>query len=220
MKNLRHNARRLTVAVAIAAFALTFTFPTHADDQAPSRKPPLRITAPPASLKLPAFYKKHASARGLPVLGSAKVMDAAMLEAAYLIDLMLKDRPDVRRAMIRNRTRFVVMAVGEMTTDVPEHSRLEPKSYWDRRARGLGAIPRRPVCSCGEENLLGLRGDPYHAENILIHEFAHSIHYMGLNFVDEGFDEKLRSLYNKAMTKGLWKGKYAANRMRSRLYTA
>ncbi|MFQ5808669.1 MAG: alpha/beta hydrolase [Armatimonadota bacterium] len=31
------------------------------------------------------------------------------------------------------------MSEDEFTTDVPEHSDLEPAAYWDRRARGLGA---------------------------------------------------------------------------------
>jgi hypothetical protein len=86
--------------------------------------------------------------------------------------------------MAANKTRFTVMAHDEWTTDVPEHSDLRPPEYWDRRARGLGATRSRPSVSCGEENLLAMKGDPYSTENILIHEFAHAIHEMGLSTVD------------------------------------
>jgi len=130
-------------------------------------------------LQLKPFYAKHVSANGFPILSSVKVSDAALHEAAYLIDQMLKGREDIRVALIDSKTRFAVMAPDEFTTDVPEHSDLTPKIFWDRRARGLGATPERPTVSCGEENLLCLRGDPYQAENILVHEFAHAIHDMG-----------------------------------------
>ena len=102
------------------------------------------------------------------------------------------------------------MAHNEFTTDVPEHAHLRPKDYWDARARGLGGTTREPVCSCGAENLLCYEGDPYHAENILIHEFAHNIHLTGMVNVDPSFDERLKRAYDRAMKAGLWKTKYAS----------
>jgi hypothetical protein len=66
------------------------------------------------------------------------------------------------------------------------------------------------VCSCGEENLLGFPGDPYAAENILIHEFAHNIHLRGLVNVDPTFDDRLKDAYEAAMAEGLWQSKYAS----------
>ena len=106
------------------------------------------------------------------------------------------------------------MSPTEMTTDVPEHADLSPSAYWDKRARGLGATDIRPAVSCGEENLLQYPGDPYAAENILIHEFAHAIHEMGMRSVDPTFDDRLGETFNRAMEEGLWEGVYAStNRM-------
>lgn len=168
------------------------------------------VTAPPAAMKLSPFYRKYVSASGYPIVSSSKVNDYALKEAAYLADMMLARRPDVRKAMIDGGSRLVVMAYDEFTTDVPEHSHMTPKDFWDARARGLGGSKRDPVCSCGEENLLGLEGDPYFAENILIHEFAHNIHLRGMIVVDPTFDERLKASYNRAMKSGLWKTKYAS----------
>jgi hypothetical protein len=168
------------------------------------------VTVPPPELKLDKFYKKYVGANGYPVISSAKVNDYALKEAAYLINMMLAKRPDVRKAMIASGSRMIVMADDEFTTDVPEHSRLSPKDYWDARARGLGGSRTEPVCSCGEENLLGFEGDPYSTENILIHEFAHNIHLRGLLNVDPTFDDRLKQAYERAMAAGLWKGKYAS----------
>lgn len=67
-----------------------------------------------------------------------------------------------------------------------------------------------PVCSCGEENLLAFEGDPYSSENILIHEFAHNIHYRGMDRLDPTFDNRLKASYEKAIQAGLWEGKYAS----------
>ena len=171
------------------------------------------LSPPPRELieawKLPAFYQKHVSIEGLPVLGSAKASDYALNEAAFLIRKMVGDRPEILRAMAKQRVRFAVMAPTEMTTDIPEHSDLQPRTYWNRRARGLGASKSRPAVSCGEENLIELLGDPYATENILIHEFAHAIHQMGLNAVDPTFDRRLNTAYESAKAKGLWKGTYA-----------
>lgn len=162
------------------------------------------------ALGLAPFYKKHVDAGGFPVLSSEKVSDKALLEAAYLVDRMLAGREDVRRALIKNKVRLAVMSPKEQTTDVPEHSDLKPKEYWDRRARGLGPTRWRPAVSCAEENLLNLKGDRYAKENILIHELAHAIHLMGLNVAEPTFDARLRKTYDGAMKKGLWKKTYAA----------
>ncbi len=163
-----------------------------------------------AELKLDPFYQKHADAGGLPVVGSAKVTDHALAEAAWIVGKMLGDRPDLIKAMRANRVRVTVMAASEYTTDVPEHSKMRSKQYWDRRARGLGATRANPCVSCGEENLLGYPGDPYPRENIFVHEFAHAIHGTGLSATDPTFDRRLRAAYQAALDRGLWKNTYAA----------
>jgi len=175
-----------------------------------SAKDIAEVTAPPAKLKLDPFYAKYISANGYPIISSKNVNDYALKEAAYLVNLMLANRPDVRDAMIASGSRMIVMSCDEYTTEVPEHSHLRPKDYWDIRARGLGGSRTDPVCSCGEENLLCYPGDPYSTENILIHEFAHNIHLRGLANVDPTFDDRLKMAYTEAMGAGLWKTKYAS----------
>jgi alpha-glucosidase len=159
-------------------------------------------------LKLDPFYQKHLDLDGLPILTSEKVSDAALVEAAYLIRRMLAERPDILKEMVKNRVRFVIMAPTEMTTDVPEqrHMKNDPKTDWDKRARGLGGR----ITSCGEENLLNLRGDRYRNENILIHEFSHAIHRYGIGSLDPKFNARLKEVYGRATGKGLWKDTYAA----------
>ena len=173
--------------------------------------PPKEIVA---AFKLATNYVKCVLVESLPVVGSAKVSDFAMREAVYLVRHEIGHRPDILRAMASNNVRLVVMAATEMTTDVPEHSDLTPKDYWNRRARGLGATAERPAVSCAEENLLCLPGDPYWQENILLHEFAHAIHERGMNTIDPTFDKRLMAAFEHARANGLWKGTYSMeNRM-------
>ena len=161
------------------------------------------------TFNLDPFYEQWIDVEGLPVVASAKVNPYAVREAVWLIRQMIGHRQDVLQALAKNNVRFAVMAHNELTTQIPEHSDLQPDYYWDRRARGLGSTPARPAVSCGEENLLNYQGDPYFTENILVHEFAHAIHQMGLNTVDPSFDDRLKGLYDAAVEKGLWKDTYA-----------
>ncbi|MEW4527371.1 hypothetical protein [Maioricimonas sp. JC845] len=185
--------------------------PLPADETSPAgASKTYEVTTPPPELELDPFYQKYVSASGYPIVSSGKVNDYALKEAAWLVDLMLARRPDVREAMIRSGSRLIVMAHDEYTTDIPEYSHFKRKDWWDARARGLGGSQTDPVCSCGEENLLGYQGDPYSTENILIHEFAHNIHLRGMVNVDPTFDERVRAAYDNAMKAGRWKGKYAS----------
>lgn len=175
-----------------------------------SQPPRYQVKTPPADLQLPDFYAKYVSASGYPIVSSATVNDFALKEAAFLVDMMLAQRPDLRATMIASGSRLIVMAHDEFTTDIPEYAHMKPKDFWDARARGLGGSRTDPVCSCAEENLLAYPGDPYAAENILIHEFAHNIHLRGMVRLDPTFDDRLKETYERAMEQGLWKGKYAS----------
>jgi len=175
----------------------------------------LEAIGPPSTqlreeFKLDPFYQKVLLIEGFPIVASQKVSDAAIHEAANTVRNMLANRADILAALKQNRIRLAVMAVDERTTDLPEHADLTPADYWNRRARGLGATRARPAVSCAEENLLNLKGDPYATESILVHEFAHAIHVMGINAIDSSFDERLEVAYQSAMKRGLWKGLYAA----------
>lgn len=168
------------------------------------------VTAPPARLKVDPFHTKYVDADGYPIVASKNVNDYALKEAAYWVTKMLAQRPDVKKAMVAGGSRMCILAYNEYTTDLPEFAWLEPKEYWDRRARGTGGSETDPYCSAAEENLLAYPGDPYDEECILIHEFAHNIHLRGMSVVDPTFDHRVKAAYDNAIASGLWKGTYAA----------
>ncbi|MCS7015648.1 MAG: hypothetical protein NZM42_05935 [Gemmatales bacterium] len=213
---MRLDKRASWVGLALVAVVVPWTLvlPCSLANQQQDSTKIRRVSPVPHGLReswrLSDFYEKCVLADGLPIVASRRVNDYALLEAAYIVDQMLAGRDDIRQAIVKSRIRVVVMAYNERTTDVPEHADLRPADYWDRRARGLGATRIRPAISCGEENLLEYPGDPYRGENILVHEFAHTIHQIGMREVDKTFDRRLREAYDSAMKAGLWKGTYAA----------
>ncbi len=171
------------------------------------------ITAPPPSLQLDPFYKKYIDANGFPVISSRRVPDKALYKAHDIIVFMTGVLPgNVVNQMRKTGVRIAVMARYEGTTDIPEHKHLQKDTSinWDVRARGLGGDIELPLTTCAEENLLCYQIDKYHAEDILIHEFAHTIHLAGIIQVDTVINAKLQHALDQALAEGKWKDTYAA----------
>ncbi|MBU8893569.1 MAG: hypothetical protein KOO66_12390 [Bacteroidales bacterium] len=172
----------------------------------------LVITLPPAKLKLDPFYKKYICANGIHIISSAKVPDAAIIAAFKTIKFMTDALPaEIHESMISRDTRVAVMARYEGTTDIPEHAFLanDTTLNWDVRARGLGGTVELPLTSCAEENLLCYQIDKYHAEDILIHEFAHTIHGVGIMPIDTTFNNLLQEKMDAAINIGKYENTYA-----------
>lgn len=170
------------------------------------------ITAPPKLLKLDPFYKKYMDANGIPVISSWRVPDSALVQAWNIVVFMTNDLPPaVLKQMQKVGARVGVMARYEGTTDIPEHAHLAKDTTinWDLRARGLGGDMELPLTTCAEENLLCYQIDKYHAEDILIHEFAHAIHLIGIAPVDSTFNQKLQKYLDNAIAEGRFDDTYA-----------
>lgn len=203
--------KKLLAFATIALMVLVMAVPSTQAQTSLVEKPPV-ITRVPESMHLDKFYKKYMDANGIAITASWRVPDSAMVQAWRILKFMTGDLPKpVLDAMVKKHTRVTVMARYEGTTDVPEHAHLAADTTlnWDLRARGLGGDLELPLTSCAEENLLAYQIDKYHAEDILIHEFAHSIHLIGIVQVDTTFNAKLEKLLNQAVAKGKYANTYA-----------
>lgn len=163
------------------------------------------------------------------VMASDEVPDAALIEMNRLITGMTSKRPEVVARLNYLGIASAVIGVNQVTTDLPQYwlLKFDASFDWDQ-TRGLGATIQAPVVSGAEENLLGYPGDPYGAENIFVHEFAHTLFEYGLvssgpgtfnpntplpsEFWDGG--EQLLadwlSTYDAAIASGRWSGTHAA----------
>ena len=164
--------------------------------------------------RLDPYYEQWINVRGLPVLAAAKVNLYALKEAAWIIEKMIGYRPELLRIMVINEIRFSVGPADEIITDIPEYrATTSTPDFMIYPQRGLFS---GKVVSANEADIL----DAQHiVASIMIHEFAHAIHFTGfipqypvdgLKHVDPTFDERLRMAYETAMKKGLWQGKYAS----------
>ena len=175
-----------------------------------------QVTGIPEGKNIPSFYQKYIETEGLYVTSSGKVSDEALLKACDIISLMLAKRPDVKAHMVKKGCHVMVIGKDEETCDLPEFAHIcnceDSIKYWNWRARGFGGAPEDEFSSsCGEENLLALPQAKYVGENILIHEFAHLIHTVGIVGVEPDFNERLEALRQNAIRKGLWEKTYAVS---------
>lgn len=171
------------------------------------------ISTPPAELKLDPFYKKYMNVNGIHVVSSWRVPDSCFYAAYVSIKALTDVLPkEVLESMTSRNTRIGIMARYEGTTDIPEHAFLvnDTTLNWDVRARGLGGSIRMPFSTCAEENILAYQIDKYHAEDILIHEFAHTIHNVGISPVYSDFNNELKASLDAAIAKGRWENVYAS----------
>ena len=169
---------------------------------------------PPAIVRdffqLDPFYQQWINVKGFPVLASEEVSPYAVKETAYLIDKMIGHRLDMLRVFAQNKERFSIVGYDQGITQIPEYSYLQPDFYVDIRSRGFGAADLNLTTSTSEENLLEYPEDPYDGLNVFLHELAHTVHERGMNKMDPGFDDRLKMIYEAALTKGLWENTYAA----------
>lgn len=211
--------KRLTWTLAAAAIVATTACNNNnsanradtAADEEVLQVPECRVTTPPDSLRLDKFYTKYVDVNGLPLISSWRVPDSAFTAAHRTLYAMTSMLPKaVLDSMVARHTRVAIMGRYEGTTDIPEHRHLanDTSLNWDLRARGLGGDLQLPLTSCAEENVLAYQIDKYHAEDILIHEFAHSIHLIGLMLAVPDFDERLRECYERAKAGGILDGTY------------
>ena len=184
--------------------------------------------SPSRALGIDPFYTQYLSARGIPVVASARVSPRALSAARSMAEEMTAHRPDLARVLAERGYRIAVMGPEEALLDLPEMrhwrkpapgdprltrceikhyeariGRLTDRQYWDARARGIGG--RHMVAA--EEDLLGLHGNRYFGETIFVHEFSHQI-LDAVRIADPELYRLLEAAYAAAKAAGRWREEY------------
>jgi hypothetical protein len=132
--------------------------------------------------------------------------------ACSLIDRMLQDaKPSVVRRLVEGRCKLSIIGRNQVTSDIPEHSYLKLQRGGrdlDSTTRGLGGSKELPVTSVGEENLTMVDDRHYPMENILIHEFGHSVMLIGMS---EEERRRVHECYDLAQAKKLYSENYMSS---------
>jgi len=184
------------------------------------------VERPPAKLHINPYYTKFTWAREFTVIGR-EASNEALLKANDTIRKMFAYRHDILKALIADGIKLVVLGPEESLSDLPEYKRTAGDNL-DHTARFLDYSPEVKLLVVDQENVLGDPDGPYVTECQVIRVFAKALyHVTGTRPVDPNwesrrwnvqqyelrvrrldirFDEKLKELYDSAMSKGLWKG--------------
>jgi hypothetical protein len=189
------------------------------------------VEAPPAKFNIDPYYTKFTWAREFTVLGR-QASDEPLLKANDTIRKIFAYRHDILKALIADGVKLVVLGPNEKISDLPEYKNWEVKDL-DQTARFLDYSPETKLLVVDQDNVLANPNDPYATGCQVIHVFAKALyHVTGKRPVDPNwdkrgrdvqqyelrvrrmdirFDEKLKELYDSAMSEGLWKGTAAVH---------
>ena len=127
------------------------------------------------------YYQRYClTHRGLSVITDGIAPDSALHQTAYILDSMMSNMDNyIPDMMIASGFRQAVMGryPYETVTSLPEYSHLDPDFWRDRR--GCGATVASPVGANAEEDVLCYADDLYPDQDITVHEFGHSLHWLG-----------------------------------------
>lgn len=191
------------------------------------------VPRPAPALKAPPFYAKSLSARGIPILASAKVRNEALFAARDMLRGIFAHRPELAKWLAQHDYRVAIIAVDEALLDLPENAdwkkparddprltrcelkhyderigALTDRQYWDNRARAIGG--ERAVGS--EEDVLGLPVSRYFGETIFVHEMGHNVLF-AIEAVDPALYRKVEAAYANALATDLWLNEYTTTTM-------
>ena len=170
------------------------------------------VITPPAQLELHPFYKKYLDAGGIPIISSDKVPDAALFKARAIIDEILIYRPDIRAKLAEDGNKVTIAGDSEVATDIPELTDYFERYPNNREPTSGTAMYHVKMTYIKSRNILCTKGDAHPNEDILVHEFAHTIHVMALKRMDGGdaFQMRLGMAYRDSLDAGLWERTYAS----------
>jgi hypothetical protein len=189
------------------------------------------VEAPPEKFNIDPYYTKFTWAREFIVVGR-KARDEALLNANYTIRKMFAYRHDILKAFINEGVKLVVLGFEERLADLPECKNMAAGSI-DYTARFLDYSPEAKLMVVDQQNVLGNPKNAYLTSCQIIRVFAKALYHLtGMRPVDPNwenrgrnvqqyelrvqrmdirFDKKLKELYDRAMSKGLWKGTAAVH---------
>jgi hypothetical protein len=209
--------KRASICLVFGLLGHAFLLSAASAHEKPGEKSTPAVTEPPESFfqivrekdreVARKFYKKYIDVKGMPVVASAEVADAALQRTYDLVTHLLAGRPDILQAMAKHGTRLIIIGKDQVYTDMPEYRNHPNPAYQNERVRGTGGLD---ITSFGEENLLNLPLDRYDDESIALHEFCHTID-AALGRIDPTWRDRLRQTYRSAIDKGLWKNAYTAS---------
>ncbi len=169
----------------------------------------------PVTLSYEPYYTQFVTTKsGIVVKAGASVQKQILDIAVEIVDHMLGKIPEVAKVLIDLGSDIAVYGITEDAYDVPEHRMGYVLAT--RHVEGFGGEADQPTSSISASNVIRLRSGRYATmypnEMILVHEFGHAIHLVGMNSLeDQTWANRVRDAYANAHEKGLWPKSYASS---------
>jgi hypothetical protein len=182
------------------------------------------VTPPPTRFKINPYYTKFTWAREFPVIGR-KASDESLLKANDTIRKMFAYRHDILKALINDGAKLVVLGRDEKLAELPEFKKA---SDMDTLARFAEYSPDTKLMVVAEENVQGNPSDVGVGSSEIIREFSRALcqvcgtrsvdtnwdnrgrdvqqYELRVKRLDTQFDDKLKQLFDTAMTNKKWRG--------------
>jgi len=149
-----------------------------------------------------AMQKTRGSGTWLDVEATYGVSDLALYRAALIASKQTKYMPSSIFNRLASRAKVGVFTKSESLTVFPEYYSLRGVSTSDGRPYSSLAGTGGVVAAIIDHNVLCDGADPYnHNSNILVHEFAHTIHTYGLSSSEQ---HQVQSAFNQARAHNTW----------------
>lgn len=160
----------------------------------------------------PYYTKFTTCACGVVIKSNSRVSEEAHAMAKTIVDFMLLKLPEASAILKGAGAELAIYAKDEDAYEIPEHR--AGCLFLHRPVEGFGGTMEIPTTSISEVNVLHiLEGEHitrYTHECILVHEFAHAVHLIGINYMkDTSLADECRAIYAAAKEEGLWPHTYA-----------
>ena len=141
------------------------------------------------------------SAAGILIIASNNVNNTVVRRTRFTIDTMLRlSSKSLKQNLVNNRAKVIIMSQSETLRDFKEAAWLINLKTQDGRSaetlRAVGGSDLEPTTIISEELVMDSPYSGYWGENILIHEFGHTVMNVGFTPCQK---DHLRKLYQSAI---------------------
>ncbi|MEM6348357.1 MAG: hypothetical protein AAF927_31035 [Bacteroidota bacterium] len=165
-----------------------------------------QISRPPAYFGLDPFYQKYLDADGIPIFTGIEIPEEAIRRVKANVATMVAGEESMRRRLIDNYVRIVILALIEPLDTIPELADQNFKE--DQRSRvgdeslAIVVIP--------EENILCFPNDPSEGEDVFVRTFALTMLNTAIPLIEPSFPDSLHAQYERILQSGIWDNTLAA----------
>lgn len=156
---------------------------------------------------LDSFHCWAVEVAGVLVVASAAVDSATVNTAAQTVAEMLRFREDIRDRLAKLHPKIIIVGPQELITDAPELRHMRNSTLYDERGYGeLRGWSGGVIAAVGAEGIIGLDAGTAERDDVMVHEFAHVLHTLGLTPREWTLSH---TLYTRSLAKGRWQDTYA-----------